>query len=203
MGVWRNQSGIDAAMPIMNSDLPRKPKDSARYKVTMDSTERIACRLRSCAGRIDSRSPVSISVRTTLPSSMSGQATSKPTIGASQRKPESQAITTQAVPSCSRPVGWTTLRSRILAHISVSERIGRVISHSRSQSDLASSPDATPMSSDEIHNSDSRNATPTASAVLNSTVSQKVSGGSSDTCRLITACAAIAPNTNSMSGQDM
>ncbi len=77
------------------------------------------------------------------------------------------------------PDGLTTLRSRIRAHNKVSERIGSVISHSRSQSGLASSPDAIVSSRDDVHRNSTRNATPTVSAVLNSTVTQNVSGASS------------------------
>ena len=77
------------------------------------------------------------------------------------------------------PDGLTTLRSRIRAQSKVSERIGSVISHSRSQSGLASSPDAMVRSRDDVHRNSTRNATPTVSAVLNSTVTQNVSGTSS------------------------
>ena len=81
--------------------------------------------------------------------------------------------------SATAPEGLTTLRSRIRAHNKVSERIGSVISHSRSQSGLASSPDAIVSSRDEIHRNSTRNVTPTVSAVLNSTVIQNASGASS------------------------
>ncbi len=100
-------------------------------------------------------------------------------MGADQRKPEYHAITVHAGSSASAPEGFTTLRSRIRAHNKVSERIGNVMSHSRSQSGLASSPEAIVSSNEELHNTSSRNATPTVNAALNSTVTQKVSAASS------------------------
>ena len=127
---------------------------------------------------------MSIKVRTTAPSISNGQAVNTATTGASQRKPENHAMTRQAVYSCSTPMGCTRLRSRMRAQSSVSDRIGKVISHSRSQSDFASSPDATTTSRDDSQNISSRKATPTTSSELKATVSQNVSGGSSAKCRL-------------------
>ena len=85
IGVYSSQSGSDAAMLSMKSDLPLRPMEMARYIVTMESTEMTACRLRSCAARMRRRRPVSISVRTSAASSSSGHAASTPMSGAVQR----------------------------------------------------------------------------------------------------------------------
>ena len=50
IGVYASQSGMVAATPNMKSALPARPMEIARYMTTMDSTEMIACRLRSCPG---------------------------------------------------------------------------------------------------------------------------------------------------------
>ena len=85
IGVYASQSGMVAATPSMKSDLPARPREIARYMATMDSTEMMACRLRSCPGCSVSRRPVSSSVRTSAASSSNGQAASTPTIAAVQR----------------------------------------------------------------------------------------------------------------------
>src|SRR5690349_688616 len=126
-----------------------------------------------------SRRPVSMSVRTSAARSSNGHAARTPMIGADQRYSEYQAMAAHAGISATAPEGFTMLRSAILAQSSVSERTGSVMSHSRSHSDLASSPDPMLISNDASQRTNSRNEMPRVSAVLNSTVTQKVPGGSS------------------------
>jgi hypothetical protein len=140
-------------------------------------------------------------VRPSAASSNSGHAASRPASGALQRKSEYHAITVQTGNNIRNPEGFTMLRSRIRAHNNVSARMGSVTSHSRSQSDLASSPAPTVINNEPNHNTASRKAVPTSSSGLNSTVRQNDSGGSSAACRLRSAPRISEPNPNIIMGQ--
>ena len=111
--------------------------------MTIESTENDGVQVAQLRGaHAQAQTGVDAACGPSAASSSSGQAASTPSSGALQRYPENQAMTVQAGSSASTPDGFTMLRSRMRAHSSVSERIGSVISHSRSQSGLASSPEA-------------------------------------------------------------
>ncbi len=167
-----------------------------KYSTRMLSTESTACRLRNLDGARDIRKPVSIKVRNTAASSSKGMIPIAPTKGAVQRYPETHAINVPAGSSVSSPMRLAIARSISRLHSSNGMRIGKVTSHSKSQSGCASSRVAKAPRMATTNSSDHSIASPRAIASLSTpdgVAKREPSMGSKARCRLMMLCRAMLP----------